>query len=354
MPPDQPLLEIRDIECRHGDQVVVHGLSAWVESDTIACLLGPSGCGKTTVLRAIAGFEPVHHGHIAIKGRIVSSPGHMVAPDKRRLGMVAQDYALFPHLTIQDNVAFGLRRMPAADQRRIVDRFLGVVGLHGVQHRYPHELSGGQQQRVALARALAVGPDLLLLDEPFSSLDVELRERLGAEVRAILKEQRITTLMVTHDQQEAFALGDVVGIMKEGEIVQWDTPFNLYHQPANRFVAGFIGHGVFVRGELLSPDTAQTEVGPIQGGRSYPWEPGIEVDVLLRPDDIIPDPESELRGEIVKEAFKGADILYTLRLPSGAELLSLFPSHQRHRVGEVVGVRVAADHLVAFRRDQGI
>src|SRR5690606_170951 len=147
--------------------------------------------------------------------------------------------------------------------RSIVDKLLHVVGLHGVQNRYPHELSGGQQQRVALARALAVGPDLLLLDEPFSNLDVELRERLGAEVRSILKEQQITTLMVTHDQHEAFALGDIVGIMRDGEIVQWDTPFNLYHQPANRFVAGFIGHGVFLRGEMLSADTAQTEVGPI-------------------------------------------------------------------------------------------
>lgn len=353
MAQQHPLLELRDVECRHQGQLIVNGLSASVEQDAIACLLGPSGCGKTTALRAIAGFEPVYRGSISINGQVVSAPGRTVAPDKRRLGMVSQDYALFPHLTVQDNVSFGLRRAAKAERRRIVDGLLRTVGLDGAQERYPHELSGGQQQRVALARALAVGPELLLLDEPFSNLDVELRERLGAEVRAILKEQRITTLMVTHDQHEAFALGDVVGIMREGEIVQWDTPFNLYHQPANRFVAGFIGHGVFLPGTLLSSDTAQTEIGPIQGGRSYPWPVGAAVDVLLRPDDIVPDPESGLRGTIVKEAFKGAEILYTLRLPTGAEVLSLFPSHQRHQMGEQVGLRVAADHLVAFRRDQG-
>ncbi len=265
--------------------------------------------------------------------------------------MVFQDYALFPHLSIEDNVAFGLRGMDRTRRHAVVAEMLRLVGLPDIGGRYPHELSGGQQQRVALARALAAGPDLLLLDEPFSNLDVELRDRLGVEVRSILKQRRITTLMVTHDQHEAFALGDVIGIMQDGQIVQWDTPFNLYHQPANRFVAGFIGQSVMLPGDLVSSDTVQTEIGPIQGGRSYPWPVGTRVDVLLRPDDIVPDPESGLRARVVKEAFKGAEILYTLRLASGTDLLSLFPSHQRHSIGEEVGLRVAADHLVAFPRE---
>ncbi len=346
------LLDIDEIECRHQGQPVVQGLSARIEPHAIVCLLGPSGCGKTTVLRAIAGFEPLYRGSISIKGMMVSSPGLMVPPDKRHVGMVFQDYALFPHLSIEDNVAFGLRGMARARRHEVVAEMLQLVGLPDIGGRYPHELSGGQQQRVALARALAVGPDLLLLDEPFSNLDVELRDRLGVEVRGILKQRRITTLMVTHDQHEAFALGDVIGIMQDGQIVQWDTPFNLYHQPANRFVAGFIGQSVMLPGDLVSSDTVQTEIGPIQGGRSYPWPVGTRVDVLLRPDDIVPDPESGLRARVVKEAFKGAEILYTLRLASGTDLLSLFPSHQRHNIGEEVGLRVAADHLVAFPRER--
>jgi iron(III) transport system ATP-binding protein len=345
------LLDIDEIECRHQGQTVVRALSASIPPDSIVCLLGPSGCGKTTVLRAIAGFEPVYHGSISIRGVTVSSPGYMVPPDKRHVGMVFQDYALFPHLTVAHNVAFGLRKVDRGQRAGIVEDLLQLVGLGAVRDRYPHELSGGQQQRVALARALAVRPALLLLDEPFSNLDVELRERLGVEVRGILKKRNITTLMVTHDQHEAFAFGDIVGIMQDGEIIQWDTPFNLYHQPVNRFVASFIGQSVMLRGDLVSSDTALTEIGPIQGSRSYPWPVGTVVDVLLRPDDIVPDPESGLRARIVKEAFKGAEILYTLRLKSGTELLSLFPSHQRHQVGEEVGLRVAADHLVAFPRE---
>ncbi|MDR2878187.1 MAG: ABC transporter ATP-binding protein [Chromatiales bacterium] len=347
------LLELRDIECRHGGQIVVDGLSIRVEENTIACLLGPSGCGKTTVLRAIAGFEPLHRGSILIKGKTVSTPRETLPPDQRRLGMVSQDYALFPHLSVEDNVSFGLRRAPRAERSTIVDRMLRTVGLDSARKRYPHELSGGQQQRVALARALAINPDLLLLDEPFSNLDIELRERLGAQVHEILKERGIATLMVTHDQHEAFALGDVVGIMNAGRIEQWDTPFNLYHQPANRFVAGFIGHGVFVHGIMTAPDTAQTEIGLIRGERCYPWPQGSAVEVLLRPDDVELDPSAELRARIVKEAFKGAEILCTLRLPSGVELLSLFPSHRRHQIGAEVGIRLCADHLVAFQNLQG-
>lgn len=353
MPTRPPLLEVRDIECRHEDFVAVRNLSLRLPQERIACLLGPSGCGKTTVLRAIAGFAPLQAGSITIDGQTVSSPGDLVPPEQRRIAMVSQDYALFPHLSVEDNVAFGLRRQSRAERLRRVDRMLELVGLTTARARFPHELSGGQQQRVALARALAIQPRLLLLDEPFSSLDVELRARLGAEMHAILKEQRITTLMVTHDQDEAFALGEMVGIMEAGTLVQWDTPFNIYHQPANRFVANFIGHGVLVPGTLVDPRTAQTALGMIRGDKRYDWPQGSDVDVLLRPDDIILDPDGPLEGRIVKETFKGADYLYTLRLGGGVEVLSLFPSHDRHQMGATAGLRLAADHLVAFRRDQG-
>ncbi len=345
------LLELKDIECRYDDTVVVSGLHMHVHQGHIACLLGPSGCGKTTVLRTIAGFEPVSAGEVLLRGVTASRPDYTLPPEKRRLGMVFQDYALFPHMNVADNICFGLRGMNRAAKQETAARLLDTVGMSGYEQRYPHELSGGQQQRVALARALAARPELILMDEPFSNLDVDLRERLGLEVRDILKEQGIAAILVTHDQQEAFALGDVIGIMHQGHIVQWDTPINLYHEPVNRFVANFIGQGVLLSGTVCTPDSIETIVGIIPGDRAYPWPPGTAVDVLLRPDDIVHQPNSGLRAEIVNKAFKGAEILYTLRLVDGTSVLSLFPSHYDYALGERVGIGVAAHHLVAFPRD---
>jgi iron(III) transport system ATP-binding protein len=342
------ILHLNDIQCRYDDRNVVRGLSMSVDSGQIVCLLGPSGCGKTTVLRAIAGFHPLDGGEIVLNGNRVSTRGFTQPPEKRRLGVVFQDYALFPHLTVADNIGFGLRGHAAAHKSETVRRMLAVVGLEGLDRRYPHELSGGQQQRVALARALAPQPDMILLDEPFSSLDIELRERLSGELREILKRQGTTAILVTHDQHEAFALGDQVGVMHEGKLLQWDTPYNLYHRPSCRFVADFIGQGVFLRGTLLSPNAVETELGVHEGEHPYAWDKGSAIDVLLRPDDIIPDAASPLVAEVVQKAFKGAEILYTLRLPSGGRLLSLFPSHADHALGERVGIRVQADHLIAF------
>ncbi len=342
------ILALHDIECRYGEAVVVRGLDMHVAAGSTVCLLGPSGCGKTTVLRAIAGFIPVSRGEILIKGQLVSRPGYRLPPEKRRLGMVFQDYALFPYLTVAENVGFGLRGIARAQKKRMVREVLETVGLAGLEERYPHELSGGQQQRVALARALAPRPDLILLDEPFSNLDIDMRERLSSEVRDILKRQGSTAVLVTHDQHEAFALGDQVGVMHEGRLLQWDTPYNLYHEPSCRFVADFIGQGVFLRGTLLAPDTVETELGIYRGNRAYPWGRGTRVEVLFRPDDIVPDPASPLKAEVIQRAFKGAEILYTLRLATGGVVLSLFPSHADHCIGERVGIRVQADHLVAF------
>lgn len=344
------MLVLRDVECRYGNRAVVRGLSLRAHEGHIVCLLGPSGCGKTTVLRAIAGFHPLEAGEIHIADRTVSRPGFLLPPEQRHLGMVFQDHALFPHLTVAGNVGFGVRRETTAARIRIVEEVLNLVGLHGLDRRYPHELSGGQQQRVALARALAPRPDLILLDEPFSNLDVELRERLSSEVRDILKRRGTTAVLVTHDQQEAFALGDRIGVMHEGRILQWDSPYNLYHEPNCRFVADFIGRGVFLAGTLIAPDTVATDIGVYKGNRAYDWDIGTPIEVLLRPDDIVPDPQRALEAEVLQKAFRGAEILYTLRLSGGAQVLALFPSHSDHAIGERVGIRVQADHLVAFPR----
>lgn len=230
-----------------GLKSVVNNLSFSLSSGEIGCLLGASGCGKTTVLRAIAGFEPVRSGQISLGDRVLSSADDWIEPEERHVGMMFQDYALFPHLTVEKNISFGLRRHPRAFQSKRVHQMLELVGLTDKTKQYPHELSGGQQQRVALARALAPNPSLLLLDEPFSNLDVDTRERLAFEVRDILKETGVTALLVTHNQAEAFAIADKIGIMHQGGIVQWDTPYGLHHSPINDFVADFIRRQCLVK-----------------------------------------------------------------------------------------------------------
>src|SRR5574343_649161 len=254
-------LELNGVIQRYGKHTVVDGVDFRLEAGRIACLLGPSGCGKTTLLRCIAGFEDIAGGEIQLHGQVVSRPGQRVTPEKRRIGMVFQDYALFPHLTIEQNVAFGLGRKTDEATRLRVRQLLATVGLQGQGDKFPHELSGGQQQRVALARALAPKPELILLDEPFSNLDVDLRERLSLEVREILKREGMTAILVTHDQNEAFAMADEIGVMHEGRIQQWDTPYNLYHRPANRFVADFVGQGVFLPGRVLHAHEVEVELG---------------------------------------------------------------------------------------------
>ncbi|MBP7421619.1 MAG: ABC transporter ATP-binding protein, partial [Burkholderiaceae bacterium] len=240
-----------DVRYAARPQPAVSDVSFGLRQGDIGVLIGPSGCGKTTLLRAVAGLETVAAGEISLSGKVVSSAGRTVAPEARRIGMVFQDYALFPHLDIGRNVAFGIHHLPKAERAARVAEVLELVGLGGAEARFPHELSGGQQQRVALARALAPKPQLMLLDEPFSNLDVELRERLAHEVRGILKAAQATALFVTHDQLEAFAIGDAIGVMHEGRLHQWDSAYTLYHQPATRFVADFIGHGVFTPATLF-------------------------------------------------------------------------------------------------------
>ena len=344
------LVALTSVRHAYGDREVLSDLTLSVGKGMIACLLGASGCGKTTVLRCIAGFEPITAGTIAINDVVMSRPGHTIPPEKRRVGIVFQDFALFPHLTVARNVAFGLRATGAAPSTGRVAELLATVGLEQVANRYPHELSGGQQQRVALARALAPRPDVMLLDEPFSNLDVTMRERLAQEVRDILKQQETTAILVTHEQNEAFNIADEIGIMADGKIAQWGTPYQLYHEPVTRFVADFIGQGVFLPGTVTGHDEVRIELGVVRGPVPCACTNGAEVEVLTRPDDIVHDDASPMRAQVVHKAFRGAQFLYTLQLPSGGRVLSLVPSHHDHAIGEPIGIRLDMNHLVAFPR----
>ena len=351
------VLDIRDLEIRYplAAMPVLERLSLALDDGDIGCVVGSSGCGKTTLLRAIAGLVPVNAGTIEIGGICVAGGSFEVPTERRGVGLVFQDYALFPHLRIDENVAFGLRSLPRGERAARVRGLLDLVGLQALARKYPHELSGGQQQRVALARALAPRPALLLMDEPFSSLDVELRARLGAEVRQILKASNTTAILVTHDQQEAFAIADRVGVMNAGRLEQWDRPYELYHRPATRYVADFIGEGVFLPAKVLSPMNVAIELGELKGDVPLPCQQGCDtcgkgchVEVLLRPDDVVHDDTSALKAEVVRKVFRGGDFIYTLRLESGREVLALVPSHHDHAVGEKIGIRLDADHVITF------
>jgi len=352
-------LEVQQLSVTYVGQATaaVREVSFGLRAGDIGVLIGPSGCGKTTLLRAVAGLEQASSGEIRLGGQVVSKAGQSLPPESRQVGMVFQDYALFPHLNIGRNVAFGIDHLPRTERQARVAEVLELVGLKGQESRFPHELSGGQQQRVALARALAPKPRLLLLDEPFSNLDVDLRERLAHEVRGILKAANTTALFVTHDQLEAFAVGDTIGVMNQGELHQWDSAYTLYHRPASRFVAEFIGHGVFtpaVIRDVAGQVVVQTPLGNLTDMSECPLPcaySGGACDVLLRADDIVHDDDASVKAQIMRKAFRGAEFLYTLRLASGETVMALVPSHHDHSLGEWIGIRAQVDHVVTFNRD---
>jgi len=345
-------LDVEKLDAGYDDLQVINQVSFSLRPGQIGCMLGPSGCGKTTVLRAIAGFEPAWNGRILIDGIEVSSRKINLPPERRNIGMVFQDFALFPHLRVEDNIRFGLKGWSKQQQQSRTQEMLAIVGMPAYARAYPHQLSGGQQQRIALARALAPGPGILLLDEPFSNMDVELREQLAREIRNILKQENNTAILVTHDQNEAFAMADQICVMNEGSIQQQDSGYHLYHRPANRFVADFIGQGVIIPALVESSTTVKTDLGLIRSEHRIEAATGTMVDVLIRPDDVVHDDESTESAIVVEKAFRGAEFLYYLRLDSGIEVMCLAPSHHNHKINERIGIRLHVDHVVTFSRNQ--
>lgn len=350
MPPNKMLKELKlnNVAIGYQGVPVVQDASFRIVEGQIGCLLGPSGCGKSTLLRAIAGFEPLMAGDIVLDKDVLSSVGYIVSPEKRSIGMVFQDIALFPHLTIGDNIAFGLKGWSKSEIEARVAYLLDLVGLDGYKDRYPHSLSGGQQQRVALARAIAPKPKLLLMDEPFSGLDAKLREELVPDIRAILLHEKVSAILVTHDQAEAFAMADQVAIMESGRILQVGTPYEIYHEPVSRFVAMFIGQGDFLPAVVCGANCVHSDLGEIQGDMDHGFASGAKVDLLVRPDDILHDDDSAFKGLIVSKWFRGSYFLYRVKLPSGKVTYCFASSHHNHSVGQEIGLSVNLDHLVMF------
>ncbi len=341
-------LELRSVSIAYDGPAVVSDICLTLEAGTIGGLIGPSGCGKSTLLRAIAGFEPVQRGEILLDGRCIAAAGFSLPPENRRVGMVFQDLALFPHRSVAGNLAFGLGQLPRRARRDRVEALLDLVGLTEAADLYPHQLSGGMQQRVALARALAPGPAVLLLDEPFSSIDATLREQLAGEVREVLRREGVTAILVTHDQLEAFAMADRIGVLAEGRLRQWDTALGLYQEPADRFVADFIGQGALLPGTALAAQQVMTELGCANAVRAHGYPPGAALEVLIRPDDVLDDPGAPCRATVVNRRFRGAAYLYDLRLTSGRRVVSLIPSQREYCLGDEIGIRLAEREMAVF------
>ena len=341
-------LETKNLDVAYGKKQIIFGFDFELDECQIGCLLGPSGCGKTTVLRSIAGFEQPSRGEIILNGKKLNGIKTYVAPEKRNIGMVFQDIALFPHLSVEENIQFGMRSWSREKREKRSQELLDLIGMLQFMKKYPHQLSGGQQQRIALARALAPKPSLLLMDEPFSSLDVELREQLAREVRLILKHENISALLVTHDQNEAFAMGDYICVLQQGRVQQTDSAYNLYHNPKNRFVAEFIGEGSIFSGIVVSKNKIETALGIIEGILPESVKLMADVEVLIRPENVVLSDKSEIQAVIKACYFRGSGFLYNLKTINGHELFSLIPGKDKLSLEQVVGLRLKIEKPIVF------
>ncbi|WP_299692417.1 ABC transporter ATP-binding protein [uncultured Vibrio sp.] len=338
-------LSIKDLTCKYELQTVLESLSLNVEHGEIVCLLGASGCGKTTLLKAIAGLLPLSSGVMSLNNQVIDDGSNWMPPEQRNIGMIFQDYALFPHLTVNQNVGFGLKDLADWQKKQKVQEMLELVHLAQYGDRYPHQLSGGQQQRVAIARSLAYKPDLLLLDEPFSNIDTQVRHELIAQIRKIFKKQGVTAIFVTHSREEAFAFADKMAVMNHGVIEQYGSASELYFHPSSQFVADFLGGGSYLSAKRISSHEFATSLGLIEAKAQTQITVGAECALLLRPQHIVATHDVESNLSVLEQQFMGDHCRYVIEA-NGQKLLAT--SSEALEVGMPVTVKVDTKGVLAF------
>ena len=340
-------LEIEDVSLSIEGNLILDNLSLNIDEHEIISLIGPSASGKSSLLRIIAGFENISSGKVKLNGLIVDDRSTIVQRQNRNIGIIFQDLALFPHLSCKDNIIFGITNYSENHKRQRLDRLCNLLDITSIKDKFPHEISGGQQQRIAIARALAPRPEILLLDEPFSALDEELKETLMYDVKNLLKEEKITTIIITHNIKEAFQLSDKIAFLDNKKIIQFDTAYNLYHKPHTKEIANFCGIGSFINGNIIDANHVSTMLGDLFGDASK-FKIGSNVSVMIRPDDIIHDDDSAQSAKVLEKVFFGSDFLYKLELIKGEKIYCYTPSHHNHSINEVIGIKPAIDHLILF------
>ncbi len=366
-PHREPFISVENLSFAYKGLTVIEAMSLQVMPKEITCILGASGCGKTSFLKVLAGFIHPSSGVIKVRKKIISSPYHLLAPQKRGMGMSFQDHALFPHLSVYENIVLGMKSKPPKEYKQRLEHIVHELKLTSLLQKYPNSISGGEQQRCSLARALLPAPSILLLDEPLASQDVELKEKLILKLRSLIKENGITALLVTHDQQEAFYMADRMGFLHNKRIIQFSTPYEMYHRPNSLWTAQFIGKGSFLAGEITQ-GMLQTELGTIKNFRYVPLnkpdtssmllshsnvgypkpQEKKQIKVFFRPSETQIDSRSAIRGKITAVFFQGDSFLYEIILPSGAKVLSQMSSHYKYALGEAVGLRIRLQNLTAF------
>ena len=346
--------EIRNVDFSIGNKVKVNNVSLKIENEgDIICLLGPSGIGKTTILRTIAGLEKIDKGEIKLKNKIISSKNKHIEPENRNIALAFQENSLFPHYNVFQNIEFGLKRNKNKNQNLDLDKLVKVLNIRHILKKYPHQISAGEAQRASLARSVLCKPDLLLLDEPLSNVDQSFKEQIQVNLKKILREFKITTIIVTHDSYEAFYLGSKCGILLNDELKQYDDPYKVYHFPNSIEVVNFLNRGVLIPAKVTSPKSLENnELGTITGNFVKPFPIGSDVKLLIQPEDLHHDDKSNLQLEVVDRKFRGTSFIYTLKTLSNLLIPVFVHSHHihQHELDEKFGIKrpIHIDHIVCF------
>jgi len=340
-------LNLQSVKIALDSKVILDDVNLKIDTGEIVSLMGSSASGKTSLIRSIAGFHNISSGTIQIDGQVVDDSIRRSDVAMRNVGVIFQDLALFPHLTVRENICFGLNNIDSTQQQNRAKKLENLLSIENITNRYPNQISGGQQQRVAIARAIAPKPNLLLLDEPFSALDYELKDNLMNDIMKLIKSENITAILITHSAEEAFKMSDKIAFISNNTITQFANPYDIYHRPVSKEIANFFGISSYIKAKITDSSHIKCILGDFVGMVDQ-YNKDAKVDLLIRPDDIIHDDDSLFSAKVTEKTFRGSDFLYELELKDGQKIFCFAPSHHNHQVNEVIGIKLDLDHLVTF------